>query len=155
VGVGRPEPVSKRMVTDWRYEIWRSLKHPELTGYSRQRSARLSSSCSYAAVALARSIFHKGADFIAAMAFQFASTYPDFELDIILAVLIGWQLVAAEFVGGMLRYRDVGLRNPVAGAIQELRRRVNPVDMIHRWAIQRQIQTRPETGLNKRGQQFR
>jgi uncharacterized protein len=58
-----------------------------------------SSSCSYAAVALARSIFRKGADFIAAMAFQFASTNLVIELGIILAVLIGWQFVAAEFAG--------------------------------------------------------
>ena len=61
-----------------------------------------SSSCSYAAVALARSIFRRGADFIAAMAFQFASTNLVLELGIILAVLIGWQFVAAEFVGGLI-----------------------------------------------------
>src|SRR5258708_37863331 len=61
-----------------------------------------SSSCSYAAVALARSIFRKGADFIAAIAFQFASTNLVFELGIIIAVLIGWQFVAAEFVGGLI-----------------------------------------------------
>src|SRR5438552_7023805 len=61
-----------------------------------------SSSCSYAAVALARSIFRKGADFIAAMAFQFASTNLVLELGIILAVLVGWQFVAAEFVGGLI-----------------------------------------------------
>jgi uncharacterized membrane protein YraQ (UPF0718 family) len=61
-----------------------------------------SSSCSYAAVALARSMFRKGADFIAAMAFQFASTNLVLELGIIVAVLIGWQFVAAEFVGGLI-----------------------------------------------------
>ena len=61
-----------------------------------------SSSCSYAAVALARSIFRKGADLIAAMAFQFASTNLVLELGIILAVLIGWQFVAAELVGGFI-----------------------------------------------------
>jgi uncharacterized membrane protein YraQ (UPF0718 family) len=61
-----------------------------------------SSSCSYAAVALARSIFRKGADFIAAMAFQFASTNLVLELGIIIAVLIGWQFVAAEFAGGLM-----------------------------------------------------
>src|SRR5882762_8916450 len=61
-----------------------------------------SSSCSYAAVALARSILRKGADFIAAMAFQFASTNLVLELGIILAVLIGWQFVAAEFAGGLI-----------------------------------------------------
>ena len=55
-----------------------------------------SSSCSYAAVALARSIF------IAAMAFQFASTNLVLELGIILAVLMGWQFVAAEFGGGLI-----------------------------------------------------
>src|SRR5207247_1656954 len=54
-----------------------------------------SSSCSYAAVALARSIFSKGANFSAAMAFQFASTNLVIELGILLAVLIGWQFAAA------------------------------------------------------------
>jgi uncharacterized protein len=61
-----------------------------------------SSSCSYAAVALARSIFRRGADFTAAMAFQFASTNLVIELGILLAVLIAWQFTAAEFVGGFL-----------------------------------------------------
>src|SRR6266496_5106212 len=61
-----------------------------------------SSSCSYAAVALARSIFRKGADFTAAMAFEFASTNLVIELGIILWLLIGWQFTAAEFVGGLL-----------------------------------------------------
>jgi uncharacterized membrane protein YraQ (UPF0718 family) len=59
-----------------------------------------SSSCSYAAVALARSIFRKGGDFTAAMAFQFASTNLVLELGIILWVLIGWQFTLAEFAGG-------------------------------------------------------
>jgi uncharacterized membrane protein YraQ (UPF0718 family) len=59
-----------------------------------------SSSCSYAAVALARSIFRKGGDFTAAMAFQFASTNLVLELGTILWVLMGWEFTAAEFVGG-------------------------------------------------------
>ena len=59
-----------------------------------------SSSCSYAAVALARSIFRKGANFTAAMAFQFASTNLVIELGVIMIVLMGWQFAAAEFVGG-------------------------------------------------------
>ena len=59
-----------------------------------------SSSCSYASVALARSLFRKGADFTAAMAFQFASTNLVIELGIILAILIGWQFTAGEFLGG-------------------------------------------------------
>jgi uncharacterized protein len=59
-----------------------------------------SSSCSYAAVALARSIFRKGADFTSAMAFQFASTNLVIELGIIMWLLLGWQFAVAEFVGG-------------------------------------------------------
>src|SRR5438094_2848043 len=61
-----------------------------------------SSSCSYAAVALTRSIFRKGADFTAAMAFELASTNLVAELSIILIVLMGWQFAAAEFAGGPL-----------------------------------------------------
>jgi uncharacterized membrane protein YraQ (UPF0718 family) len=61
-----------------------------------------SSSCSYAAVALARSIFRKGGNFTAAMAFEFASTNLVVELGVILAVLMGWQFTLAEFVGGPL-----------------------------------------------------
>ena len=59
-----------------------------------------SSSCSYAAVALARSLFRKGASFTAAMAFEIASTNLVIELGIILALLMGWQFTLAEFVGG-------------------------------------------------------
>ena len=61
-----------------------------------------SSSCSYAAVALARSMFRKGANFTASMAFQFASTNLVLELGILLAVLMGWQFTLAEFIGGPL-----------------------------------------------------
>ncbi|MFE7168215.1 permease [Streptomyces sp. NPDC057616] len=59
-----------------------------------------SSSCSYAAVALARSLFRKGADFTAAMAFEIASTNLVVELGVILALLMGWQFTLAEFTGG-------------------------------------------------------
>ncbi len=59
-----------------------------------------SSSCSYAAVALARSMFNKGANFTAAIAFQFASTNLVMELGILLAVLMGWQFTLAEYFGG-------------------------------------------------------
>src|SRR5438105_8059573 len=58
-----------------------------------------SSSCSYAAVALARSIFRKGAHFTAAMAFELASTNLVLELSIIMLALLGWQLTLAEFIG--------------------------------------------------------
>ncbi len=59
-----------------------------------------SSSCSYAAVALARSLFRRGAGFTAAMVFEIASTNLVIELGVILALLIGWQFTLAEFVGG-------------------------------------------------------
>src|SRR5437016_1166371 len=59
-----------------------------------------SSSCSYAAVALARALFRKGADFTAAMAFEIASTNLVIELGVILALLMGWQFTLAEFAGG-------------------------------------------------------
>lgn len=59
-----------------------------------------SSSCSYAAVALARSLFRKGANFTAAIAFEIASTNLVIELGIILILLMGWQFALAEFVGG-------------------------------------------------------
>src|SRR6266852_5597896 len=58
-----------------------------------------SSSCSYAAVALARSLFRKGASFTAAMVFQLASTNLVIELGIILIVLMGWPFAASEFLG--------------------------------------------------------
>jgi len=61
-----------------------------------------SSSCSYAATAIARSLFRKGANFTAAMAFEIASTNLVIELGIILALLIGWQFTLGEFVGGPL-----------------------------------------------------
>jgi uncharacterized membrane protein YraQ (UPF0718 family) len=59
-----------------------------------------SSSCSYAAVALARSLIRKGANFTSAMAFEIGSTNLVVELGVILALLMGWQFTAAEFVGG-------------------------------------------------------
>src|SRR6266487_3880480 len=59
-----------------------------------------SSSCSYAAVALARSLFRKGANFTAAIAFMLASTNLVIELGIIMAILLGWQFTLGEFLGG-------------------------------------------------------
>jgi uncharacterized protein len=61
-----------------------------------------SSSCSYAAVALARSLFRKGASFTAAMVFEIASTNLVIELGIILALLISWQFTVAEYIGGVV-----------------------------------------------------
>jgi uncharacterized protein len=61
-----------------------------------------SSSCSYAAVAIARSMFAKGASLATAMAFQFASTNLVFEIGIVLWIFLGWQFTLAEFVGGIV-----------------------------------------------------
>ena len=61
-----------------------------------------SSSCSYAAIAIAKSLFQKGASAAAALAFQFASTNLVWELGLVLWVLIGWQFAVAEFVGGLV-----------------------------------------------------
>src|SRR4051794_7927202 len=76
-------------------------------GAARPRTLRVasllgaaSSSCSYAAVALARSLFRKGANFTAAMAFEIGSTNLVVELGVIMALLMGWQFTVAEFVGG-------------------------------------------------------
>src|SRR5450755_446546 len=62
----------------------------------------ISSSCSYAASALAKTLFARGADFTAAQAFMFASTNLVLELGIVLWLLIGWQFAAAEFIGGAI-----------------------------------------------------
>jgi uncharacterized protein len=62
----------------------------------------LSSSCSYAASAMARSLFARGADFVTSMIFMFASTNLVVELGVVLIVLMGWQFAAAEYVGGVI-----------------------------------------------------
>ena len=80
----------------------------------------VSSSCSYAATAMAKSLFVKGADFVAAMVFMFASTNLVVELGIVLVVLIGWQFAAAEFVGGAIMIVLLAL----LGAVVLTRRRV-------------------------------
>jgi uncharacterized protein len=61
-----------------------------------------SSSCSYAAIAIAKSLFQKGASATAALAFQFASTNLVWELGLVIWILLGWQFTLAEFVGGLL-----------------------------------------------------
>ncbi len=88
-----------------------------------------SSSCSYAAVALARSLFRKGASFTAAMAFEIASTNLVVELGILLALLLGWQFTVAEFVGGPIMIVAVAVafrltlrRRLVAEALEQANR---------------------------------
>jgi uncharacterized protein len=61
-----------------------------------------SSSCSYAAIAIAKSLFEKGASAASALAFQFASTNLVVELGIVIWVLIGWQFTLAELIGGLV-----------------------------------------------------
>ncbi len=61
-----------------------------------------SSSCSYAAIAIAKSLFQKGASASSALAFQFASTNLVWELGLVLWVLIGWQFALAEYIGGLI-----------------------------------------------------
>src|SRR5262249_5963428 len=61
-----------------------------------------SSSCSYAAIAIAKSLFPKGASAVTALAFQFASTNLVWELGLVIWILIGWQFTLAEFVGGII-----------------------------------------------------
>jgi uncharacterized protein len=62
----------------------------------------VSSSCSYAAAAMSKSLFVKGADFVASLVFMVASTNLVIELGIVLVVLMGWQFAASEFVGGVI-----------------------------------------------------
>ena len=69
----------------------------------------VSSSCSYAASAMAKSLFQKGADFVSSMVFMFASTNLVVELGIVLIVLMGWQFAAAQFIGGFIMIALLGL----------------------------------------------
>src|SRR5437763_16065074 len=62
----------------------------------------VSSSCSYAASAMSKSLFQKGADFLTSLVFMFASTNLGLELGVVLWVLMGWQFAAAEFIGGAI-----------------------------------------------------
>src|ERR1700716_4552759 len=88
--------VSKRAVAG-------ALGKPDLKGFVLSLGlGAASSSCSYAAVAVARALFRRGADFVNAIIFEFASTNLVFELGLVLLVLLGWQFVAAEFAGGLL-----------------------------------------------------
>jgi YHS domain-containing protein/uncharacterized membrane protein YraQ (UPF0718 family) len=88
--------VSKRAVAS-------TLGRPDLKGFLLACGfGAASSSCSYAAVAVARALFRRGASFVNAIIFEFASTNLVFELGLVLLILLGWQFVAAEFAGGLL-----------------------------------------------------
>ena len=88
--------VSKRAVAS-------ALGRPDLRGFVLACGfGAASSSCSYAAVAVARALFRRGASFVNAIIFEFASTNLVFELGLVLLIFLGWQFVAAEFAGGLL-----------------------------------------------------
>ena len=88
--------VSKRAVAG-------ALGRPDLKGFILACGfGAASSSCSYAAVAVGRALFRRGASFVNAIIFEFASTNLVFELGLVLLILLGWQFVAAEFAGGLL-----------------------------------------------------
>src|SRR5258708_13465861 len=88
--------VSKRAVAG-------ALGKPNLKGFVLACGlGAASASCSYAAVAVARALFRRGASFVNAIIFEFASTNLVFELGLVLLILLGWQFVAAEFAGGLL-----------------------------------------------------
>src|SRR6202165_1100976 len=88
--------VSKRAVA-------KTLGKPDLKGFVLSLGfGAASSSCSYAAVAVARALFRRGAHFVNAVIFEFASTNLVFELGLVLLILLGWPFVAAEFAGGIL-----------------------------------------------------
>src|ERR1700694_1712182 len=88
--------VSKRAVA-------RTIGKPDLKGFVLACGfGAASSSCSYAAVAVGRALFRRGASFVNAIIFEFASTNLVCELGFVLLILLGWQFVAAEFAGGLL-----------------------------------------------------
>ena len=93
-----------------------------------------SSSCSYAASAMAKSLFQKGADFVSSMVFMFASTNLVIELGIVMLLLLGWQFTVAEFVGGPIMIAllalvgGVILRGPL---VARARRRLQSGNMSH------------------------
>jgi uncharacterized protein len=82
----------------------------------------ISSSCSYAAAALAKTLFARGADFTASMAFMFASTNLVIELGLVLWLLIGWQFAVAEFAGGTIMIVILGLLLPLVVRPRDLAR---------------------------------
>ncbi|MHB1444768.1 MAG: permease [Acidimicrobiales bacterium] len=87
----------------------------------------VSSSCSYAASAMAKSLFQKGADFTSAMVFMFASTNLVIELGIVLVILMGWQFMAAEFLGGPIMIIMLALLGGLvvrAGMVEAARKRL-------------------------------
>jgi uncharacterized membrane protein YraQ (UPF0718 family)/YHS domain-containing protein len=87
----------------------------------------MSSSCSYAASAMSKSLFKKGADFVSAMVFMFASTNLVLEIGIVLVILLGWEFALAEFIGGPIMIVLLALTGGVVlrrGMVEASRRRL-------------------------------
>ena len=113
-----------------------------------------SSSCSYAAIAIAKSMFAKGASFVSAMAFQFASTNLVFELGIVIWVFIGWQFTLAELVGGVLliALMWLGLRLFVTRRLEDdARRHADAAEAGHQHESSESSGTLRERALTVRG----
>jgi uncharacterized protein len=94
----------------------------------------VSSSCSYAATAMAKSLFQKGADFTTAMIFMFASTNLVLELGIVMLVLLGWQFALAEFIGGPVMIVLLALVGGVVFSpklVDAARQRITPAGAAH------------------------
>src|SRR5256714_5388614 len=94
----------------------------------------VSSSCSYAATAMAKSLFQKGADFTTAMIFMFASTNLVLELGIAMLVLLGWQFALAEFIGGPVMIVLLALVGGVVFSpklVHAARQRIQPAGAEH------------------------
>ena len=113
-----------------RGEMGRALGRPGTRTLTRATFlGMVSSSCSYAATAMAKSLFQKGANFTATMVFMIASTNLVIELGIVLALLIGWQFTAGEFVGGIVMIAIFALIGPLfftGPLVESARRRVQP-----------------------------
>jgi uncharacterized membrane protein YraQ (UPF0718 family)/YHS domain-containing protein len=94
----------------------------------------VSSSCSYAATAMAKSLFQKGADFTTAMIFMFASTNLVLELGIVMLVLLGWQFALAEFIGGPVMIALLALVGGIVFSptlVRAARQRIQPAGAEH------------------------
>src|SRR5256884_1735431 len=103
--------VSKRAVAG-------ALGRPDLKGFILACGfGAASSSCSYAAVAVGRALFRRGASFVNAIIFEFASTNLVFQLGLVLLILLGWQFVADEFAGVLLM--AVILQLPFKGTLRQ------------------------------------
>jgi len=110
----------------------------------------VSLSCSYAASALAKSLFARGADFTSAMIFMVASTNLVVELGVVLWLLIGWQFALAEFVGGAIMISLLGIvlprvipRAALAQARDSLQATRRRRWMVWRWMVWRRRPARP------------